>query len=103
MPRILRTLGLTILAAAVVLLIAGEAGAIDSRHVDRLLVPALQAGGIVLLVGLALSLLAPIGKIVRQGRCVRCGTRIEKTQTYCHDHLKNAVQEFQDHARDGLR
>jgi hypothetical protein len=100
MPRFLRMLGLTILAAAIVFLIAGEAGAVDPRHVDRWFVRGLQAGGIVFLGGLALSLLAPFGRMVRRGRCVRCGKSIEKSQTYCHDHLKNAVQEFRDHARD---
>jgi len=101
MPRFLRTFGLVILAAATVLLIAGEAGVVPARHVDVWLMPAAQAGVIAFAVGLALSLLAPFGRMVRQGRCVRCGVTIEKNQTYCHDHLKNAVQEFRDHTRTG--
>jgi len=101
MPRFLRTFGLVVLAGATVLLIAGEAGAVPAEHVDAWFMPALQAGVIAFLSGLALSLLAPFGRMVRQGRCVRCGTLIEKNQTYCHDHLKNAVQEFRDHTRTG--
>ncbi len=101
MPRFLRTLGLTILAAATVLLIAGEAGAVSAYHVDIWFMPAAQAGAIAFVAGLVLSLLSPFGRMVRQGRCVRCGTTIEKNQTYCHDHLKNAVQEYQDHTRTG--
>ena len=101
MPRFLRALGLVILAGASVLLVAGEAGAVATRHVDLWLIPTAQAGAIALVAGLALSLLAPFGRMVRQGRCVRCGVSIEKNQTYCHDHLKNAVQEFRDHTRSG--
>jgi hypothetical protein len=101
MPQFLRTLGLTILAAATVLLVAGEAGAVSARYVDIWFMPAAQAGAIAFAAGLVLSLLSPFGRMVRQGRCVRCGTIIEKNQTYCHDHLKNAVQEYQDHTRTG--
>ncbi len=101
MPRFLRTLGLLILAGATVLLIAGEAGAIPARQVDTWFLPAAQAGAVVFVAGLVLSLLVPFGRMVRQGRCVRCGVTIEKNQTYCHDHLKNAVEEFQDHSRRG--
>ncbi len=101
MPRFLRTLGCVILACATVLLIAGEAGAVPTRYVDVWLIPAAQAGAVALASGLVLSLLAPFGRMVRQGRCVRCGVSIEKNQTYCHDHLKNAVQEFRDHTRRG--
>ena len=101
MPRFLRTLGLVILAAATVLLVAGEAGAVPERYVDVGFVPAVQAGALSFAAGVVLSLLAPFGRMVRQGRCVRCGVLIEKKQTYCHDHLKNAVQEFRDHTRTG--
>lgn len=101
MPRFLRTLGLTILAAATVLLVAGEAGAISAHYVDVWFMPAAQAGAFAFVAGLVLSLLAPFGRMVRRGRCVRCGILIEKNQTYCHDHLKNAVQEYQDHTRTG--
>ena len=101
MPRFLRTFGLVILAGATVLLVAGEAGAVPARHVDVWFIPAAQVGAIAFAVGLALSLLAPFGRMVRQGRCVRCGVSIEKNQTYCHDHLKNAVQEFRDHTGGG--
>ena len=101
MPRFLRTIGLVILAAATVLLVAGEAGAVPASFADTWFLPVAQAGAIAFVSGLLLSLLAPFGRMVRQGRCVRCGVSIEKNQTYCHDHLKNAVQEYQDHRRTG--
>ena len=99
MPRFLRAIGLAILVAATILLVAGEAGVVPAQDVDVWLMPAVQVGAIAFLAGVSLSLLAPFGRMVRQGRCVRCGVTIEKNQTYCHDHLKNAVQEFRDHAR----
>lgn len=101
MSRFLRTLGLMILAVATVLLVAGETGAVSSHYVDVWFMPAAQAGAIALVAGLVLSLLSPFGRMVRRWRCVRCGTTIEKNQTYCHDHLKNVVQEYQDHTRTG--
>ncbi len=101
MPRFLRTFGLMLLAAATILLVAGEAGAVPEHYVDILFIPAAQAGAFAFVAGLVLSLLSPFGRMVRGGRCVRCGILIEKNQTYCHDHLKNAVQEFRDHTRRG--
>ena len=102
MARILRTLGLMIVAAAVVLLVAGEARLVPESTVDQWLIPALQAGAISLLAGLGLSLLAPFGRMVSRGRCVRCGASIEKSQTYCHEHLMTAVREYQDEVRGGV-
>ena len=102
MARFLRVLGLMILAAATILLVAGEAGAVSGDTVvDEIFMPAVQGGVIALLAGLVLPLLAPFGRMASQGRCTRCGTRIEKGQTYCHDHLRRAVQEFQDQTRGG--
>jgi len=101
MARFLRLIGLMILAAGVILLVAGEAGVVSQDIVDPIFMPAIQAGAIALLAGLALSLLAPFGRMATRGRCTRCGTRIEKGQTYCHDHLMSAVQEFQDQTRGG--
>lgn len=100
MPRLLRLAGLMVLAAAIVLLLAGEAGAVSEEFVDLAFLPAIKAGAIAFSAGLALSLLAPLRRI-RPGRCVRCGARIEKGQTYCHDHLRAAVQEFTDLNRRG--
>ena len=51
---------------------------------------------------LALALLSPIGRELRRGRCVRCGAQIERTQTYCADHLQEAVNEYRDRTRDGM-
>jgi len=99
MARLLRVAGSTMLAAAAVLLLAGEAGALSASHVDAGFLPLLKAGVLCLAGGVALALLAPLGRVVRMSRCVRCGRTIEKGQTYCHDHLKNAVQEFRDHNR----
>ena len=50
MPRFLRVVGLMILASAIVLLVAGEAGAVSDDIVDELFVPALQAGAVAVVV-----------------------------------------------------
>ncbi|NIM00947.1 MAG: hypothetical protein GTN89_08605 [Acidobacteria bacterium] len=101
MPRFLRTFGILVLAGATILLVAGEAGVVARKIVDVWFMPVAQAGALALAIGVLLSLLAPFARMVRQGRCVRCGASIEKSQTYCHDHLKTAVQEFRDHRPSG--
>ncbi len=102
MPRTIRLLGILLLATAAVLLIAGEAGVVESEWVDVGFKPLLQAGLAAFAVGLALTLLSPLGRALRSSRCVRCRRTIEKGQTYCHDHLKTAVQEYQDKHRVGI-
>ena len=100
MARLVCTLGFTVLAVAVVLLVAGEAGFAPGELVDVWFMPILQFGGAALVAGLLLSLLAPFGRMARRGRCIRCSVPIEKSQTYCHDHLKTTLQEYEDHARN---
>jgi len=51
--------------------------------------------------GLILRLLAPVGRELRRGRCVRCGTAIERGQTYCMDHLQATVNQYRDETRAG--
>jgi len=102
MPRTLRMLGIVLLALAALLLLAGEAGLAQAEWVDVGLRPLLQAGLASLAVGILFTLLAPLGRVLRSSRCVRCARKIEKGQTYCHDHLKTAVQEYRDKHRVGI-
>jgi hypothetical protein len=95
-------LGIVLLALAALLLLAGEAGLAQAEWVDAALKPLLQAGLAALVVGIALSLLAPLGRVLSSSRCVRCARKIEKGQTYCHDHLKTTVQEYRDKHRVGI-
>jgi hypothetical protein len=60
---------------------------------------ALKYGGLCFAAGMLLALLAPIGREFRRGRCVRCGSAIERGQTYCMDHLQEAVNEYRDRTR----
>ena len=54
------------------------------------------AGTLVLGAGLLAGVLSPVSRELRRGRCVRCGARIERTQTYCRDHLQQTVDEYRD-------
>jgi len=97
----LRYLGLAILAACAALLLAGEAGWVGSDISDQWFLPLAKVGGVCFLVGLGLSLLQPVSRRIRQGRCARCGAKTERGQSYCLDHLMATVHEAQDSIRQG--
>ena len=84
----LRFVGLAILAAAVVLLLAAEGGWAPSELSDQWFLPLAKIGAICFVWGLGLSLLQPVMRRVRQGHCVRCGAATERGQSYCLDHLQ---------------
>ena len=50
--------------------------------------------------GVLLGMLSPFARRMRQGRCVRCGSRTERGQTYCASHLQETVNEYRDNLRD---
>ncbi len=102
MARMLRALGLFGLAAAACVLLAGEMSWIPSEVADSLVRNAALAGAACLLAGILMGVLSPVGRVLRQGRCARCGTPIEPGQTYCHDHLQATVNEYRDQTRAGL-
>lgn len=101
MGRTLRIFGLIVLAGAAWLLIAGEAGWISSSTADAALKPMLFGGSAALGLGFLLGVLNPVGRRLRQGRCVRCGASIERGQSYCLDHLRDTVNQYQDQMRRG--
>ena len=103
MDRTLRYLGLSILAAAAWLLLAGEIGWILPATSDRWFGPLLKAGGISFLTSLVLTAMVPGLRWVRRGRCVRCGAPTERGQSYCLDHLQATVNEARDHQHAGRR
>jgi hypothetical protein len=100
--RILRYVGIVLLAATAVLMLAEGVGWLESRPVDRWIWVSLRAGILCLGVGFLLALLSPVGRELRRGRCVRCGAQVERGQTYCRDHLQAAVNEYRDQNRDGM-
>jgi len=101
MARVLRYVGLLLLAATAVLMLADAVGWIESAESRSWVWTGLRAGAICLGAGFLLTLLSPLGRELRRGRCVRCGAVIERTQTYCRDHLQAAVNEYRDQTRNG--
>ena len=96
MGRLLRGLGLGIWLAVIGLALGQLAGVIPAETADLWLWRGVWAGSGALGLGLVLGLFSPISRELRRGRCVRCGARIERTQTYCRDHLQQAVNEYRD-------
>jgi hypothetical protein len=96
----LRIIGLILLAGAAWAALAGEFGWMDRALADAWLPPLIKAGIAVLVSGVALGFLAPIFRFLGKGRCARCGTSIEKGQTYCADHLQETVHEYQRQTRE---
>jgi predicted nucleic acid-binding Zn ribbon protein len=100
MGRILCYLGLVALAVAAWLLIAEEAAWLPGGFGGAFL-PAILAGGVICLgVGLLMKLLSPVRHRLKRGRCVRCGAAIERGQSYCLDHLRETLNEYQDRSRE---
>ena len=96
MSSSLRYLGLLVLAILAAVLVAEAMGFISPGSTDLWIRPAMLAGVGLFGLGLLLALLAPVGRWMRQGRCVRCGVSTERGQTYCNDHLKETVSEYRE-------
>jgi len=100
--RLLRYLGILLVAATAVLMLAEGVGWLEGSVVDRWIWWGARAGVVCLGAGVLLALLSPVGRELRRGRCVRCGVAVERGQTYCRDHLQAAVNEYRDQTRDGM-
>jgi hypothetical protein len=99
--RTLRIIGLVALAGAAWVLIAGEAEWMSAESTNASFRPLALAGALCFGAGLVLGMLNPVGRRLRKGRCVRCGRAIERGQSYCMDHLRDTVNEYQDQMRRG--
>jgi len=101
MGRNLRYIGLAILAACAWMLIAIEADWIPGS-LPEMVIPLLVGVGVLCVAGgVLLGLITPVRQKLRRGRCTRCGVTIERGQSYCLDHLRETVNEYQDQARRG--
>ena len=100
MDRLLRHLGILLMAAAACGALASSAGWLPEHVVDPWIVPAVQAGVLALVTGIVLSATGWLGRMLGRGHCVRCGRQIERGQSYCIDHLRETVAEYRDTERD---
>lgn len=96
MGRSLRYFGMLVLVAAAWLAVAGELGWLPAELSGTWVRPVATGGALCLGLGFVLGLSAPIGRKLTGKRCVRCGTAVESGQTYCVDHLRESIQEYQD-------
>ena len=99
MGHLLRRLGLAIWIATIWLALAQLAGVTSAKTADGWLWRGVWAGAAVLGAGLLAGILSPVSRELRRGHCARCGTRIERGQTYCRDHLQQTVNEYRDRQR----
>lgn len=102
MGRTLRYLGLLLIAGSVWLYLSEAMGWISPGLAAEWGGFGLRAGALCVVGGLLSALLAPVGRELRRGRCVRCGAPIERGQTYCMDHLRQTVNEFRDRTREQM-
>lgn len=100
MGRVLLYVGLVALALSAWLLIAEEAAWIPAGTVGAAAPAILVGGAICLGLGLLMMLVSPVGHKLKRGRCVRCGAVIERGQSYCLDHLRETLNEYQDRSRE---
>ena len=100
MGPVLRYIGLVLLAALAWIVVADSTHWIPPGSLDSWIFP-VGAGGVgCIALGVLLGMLSPVARRMRQGRCVRCGGRTERGQTYCASHLQETVNEYRDNLRD---
>ncbi len=102
MGRVLRYLGVAILAFTAWLLLADVAGWIPSDVPDRWVRRGIVSGLACLGAGIVMSMLSPVERGLRRGRCVRCGAKTERGQAYCRDHYQQALNEIRDDTREKM-
>ena len=96
MGATLRYIGVAVFAGLAWLLLAEAVGWIPEGSFDRWIRPLAGIGAAAFGAGLLLGVLFPVARRIRRGKCVRCGTRIERGQVYCMDHLQATVNEYRE-------
>lgn len=84
------------MAAGAWLLIAEEASLMQSDEFFQFTGPLLIGGAVAFVGGLLLTVLSPVARTMSGSRCARCSAAVPRGQTYCADHLRATVQEYQD-------
>lgn len=99
MSRLLRRIGLGVWLATIWLALAQLAGIVPPGSADVWLWRGIWGGAAAMAIGCLLGGMGFLSRALRRGRCVRCGSRIERGQTYCRDHLQATVNEYRDRHR----
>ena len=92
MGRMLRTIGLVLIAVWAVLLLVGE----SQDWGSRVSVPVLFLGIALMVGGAVLDILNRAGRVIHRPRCARCSRPVQKGETYCPDHFRDAVNRIRD-------
>ena len=84
MARNLRYLGLTALCATACMMLVDSLGWTEPGMLDPAIAIAWRSGLVCIGAGLLLTLLEPLRRAARRGRCVRCGAGVERGQASGH-------------------
>lgn len=102
MGRTLRQIGLSLLAATAGVLLGESLRWFAAGAMDTWVARSFWGGSGCLAAGVLLSFLSPAGRGMTGPRCARCGVRTERGHTLCRDHLRAAVNVYQDEMRKKL-
>ncbi|MBD3866601.1 MAG: hypothetical protein IFK94_00605 [Acidobacteria bacterium] len=103
MGRSLQTIGGILLVGAAWLFVAESFGWVPASVADAWGLKVLLAGAVCFGGGLFLTVATPFTRWLAGTRCVRCRQRIERGQTYCMDHLREALNEYRDQKNIGYQ
>ena len=93
MGRTLRAIGLLAIAIWAVLLLVGEFLGWES---PRRSLPVLFLGVALMIGGILLDIVSRAGRVIRRPRCARCSRPVQKGETYCPDHFRDAINRIRD-------
>ena len=82
------------------LFLGGQVGWLEASTSDRWGPVALKASLACLAAGVLLRVVSPMRRAFRGSRCARCGHPTEPGHLYCHDHMKETMEELRDQSRE---
>jgi len=89
--------GIFVLAAGVALLLIDTFFFKERSFFSNYITQFFYVGGGVIVAAAVLWLLRGFVGLVAVKKCPRCGKPVERNEIYCATHLKEAINEYQDH------